>query len=521
MKQIKNLLFICVALFGFLMLAGCVIEDNECVHETGSWAANVEEHWKTCGKCNEQVEKGAHNFGEYEVTIEPAVGVDGLKVRKCADCGYVDRATIPAIVVNTGVAEGDFAVYAKVPADWASANCYYFGEDSNALPNTTGWPGSAMTLVNADENIWGFVVPAGTGYVIFNNGLGVQTIDLLFATELNLYTLTDTVDGKFVADYGTYTPAEDQPELNKYPSEIAPVEYYTVYAQLPATWTAPNAHWWGADDTSWPGNPLVNVEGNVWTIDVPKTASGLIFNNGGEQTQNIEAAGGLHSGNAYIVNDDFSFKAVNYADGEFTELRYIVYAQLPATWTAPCAHYWGSESTSWPGVALENVEGNVWKLEVSKGITGLIFNGNGQQTANIEAVNGLHKGNAYVVSDDCKFVVSNYNDGVFTPVELETPVITDCYIKGSMNEWSDNDAFKFTYDEATDTATLTLEIAADAEFKVTIGTGWSKEFNSSSATYDATQFGGSGNIVCLVAGTYVLTVTNVTGEAPALTIALA
>ena len=141
------------------------------------------------GDTLEQVQKAAHAFGEFEVIQEPAVGIEGTKVRKCADCGYVDRQSIPAIEVETGVATEDFAVYAKVPADWESVNCYYFGEDKNPLENTVSWPGAAMTCVNAEENIWGFVVPAGTGYVIFNNG-SVQTADLLFALELNLYTLT-------------------------------------------------------------------------------------------------------------------------------------------------------------------------------------------------------------------------------------------------------------------------------------------------------------------------------------------
>lgn len=423
MKKIKNLLVICFALFAFAMLVGC--NKTACEHEAGSWAANAQEHWKTCGKCNEQVEKGAHTFGEFEVVTEPAVGIDGLKVRKCSACGYVDRASIPAIVVETGVAEGDFAVYAKVPADWETVNCYYFGEDKQALANTVSWPGAAMTLVNAEENIWGFVVPAGTGYVIFNNG-SAQTEDLLFATELNYYILRDG-EGKLLADYNMYTPAEDQPELNKYPSEIAEEEKYTIYVQLPETWTAPNAYWWGGKGSAgWPGNALINVVGNVWTIDLSEAATGLIFNNEGVQTGNIEALQGLHAGNAYIVNDDNSVVAANYADG------------------------------------------------------------------------------------------------VFTPVELEVEIPTDCYIKGGMNGWAAVEEGKFTYDEATDTATLTIAIEADVEFKVTVGPEWSIEFNAGTATFDAEAFADAdGNIKCIAAGTYVLTITDVTKDTRALTIVAA
>lgn len=420
MKTIKNLLVICAVIFGFVALVGC----TTCEHETGSWAANAEEHWKTCSKCNKQVEKNAHAYGEFEVITEPAVGIEGTKVRKCADCGYVERQTIPALVVETGVAEGDFAVYAKVPADWTEVNCYYFGEDKNALENTVGWPGAPMTLVNAEENIWGYIVPAGTGYVIFNNG-STQTEDLLFATSLNLYTLRDG-EGKLLADYGTYTPAADQPELNKYPSEVAPSETYSIYVQLPEAWTNPNAHWWGDKDTTWPGNALVQVAGNVWTIDITTK------------------------------------------------------------------------------------------------ITGLIFNCNGQQTGNIESLQGLHAGNAYIVSDDFKVVPANYADGVFTPIEAEIEIPTDCYIKGGMNGWAAVEEGKFAYDAATDTATLTITIESDVEFKVTVGPDWTIQFNSGNTELDAEAFTAAGeNIKCIAAGTYVLTITDVTKDSRALTIVAA
>ena len=424
MKTIKNLLVIFVALFALGIFAAC--GGKECTHEAGSWAANAEEHWKTCGLCNEQIEKGAHEFGEFEVITEPAVGIEGTKVRTCGACGYVDRQSVPALVVETGVAEGDFAVYAKVPADWETVNCYYFGEDKNALANTVSWPGAAMTCVNAEENIWGYIVPAGTGYVIFNNGT-TQTADLLFATKLNYYVLKDGSDGKYIADYQTYTPAADQPELNKYPSEIAEEEKYTIYIQLPEAWTAPNAYWWGGKGSDgWPGNTLINVNGNVWTIDLSEAATGLIFNNDGTQTGNIEALQGLHAGNAYIVNEDLTV------------------------------------------------------------------------------------------------VVANYENGVFTPVQVEVEIPTDCYVKGGMNSWSDVDEYKFAYDAATDTATITIEIALDVEFKVTVGTGWAIEFGAGNATFPAEAFADNGgNIKCIAAGKYTLTITDVTKDTRALTIVAA
>lgn len=429
MKKIKTLLVICFALVAFAVLAGCE-QTPACEHETGSWAANAQEHWQTCGKCNEQVNKGAHTFGEFEVIAEPAVGIEGTKVRKCTECNYIERETIPALVVNTGVAEGDFAVYAKIPADWETVNCYYFGEDKNPLDNTVSWPGAEMTLVNAEENIWGYVVPAGTGYVIFNNGT-VQTADLLFALELNLYTLKEGSDGKFVADYGTYTPAEDQPELNKYPTEIAEEEKYTIYVQVPTEWTNVNAYWWGGKGSDgWPGTAMIQVEGNVWTIDLSEAATGLIFNNGTAQTGDITEMVGLHAGNAYIVNAELK-------DGKHT------------------------------------------------------------------------------------FVAANYADGAFTPVELEVEIPTDCYLRGASVGWDPVEAGLFVYNAETDTATLTIALVANDEFKVTVGADWGIQFNASNATLLEGAFEGTDNIKCLVAGTYVLTITDVTKDTRALTIVAA
>ena len=630
MKKIANLFVICIALVGFLMLVSCGETPAKCEHETGSWAANATEHWKTCSKCNKQVEKGAHAFGEYEEITKPAVGVEGLEARKCADCGYVDRKTIPALVVTTGVAEGDFAVYAKVPADWETVNCYYFGEDKNPLENTVSWPGQEMTLVNAEENVWGYVVPAGTGYVIFNNG-SAQTIDLLFATELNYYVLQEGSDGKYTADYQLYTPAADQPELNKYPSEIAPEETYPLYVQLPETWTAPNAYWWGGKGSdAWPGNVLINVEGNVWTIDLSKSATGLIFNNDGVQTGNIESLGGLHAGNAFIVNEDLTFVPANYNEGVFEPVNlevevptdcyikgsmnnwspvaeyqfnydaatdsatftveieqdaqfkvtvgpewsiefnsgntnfpadafaddggnikciaagkyvftitdvtkgiraltislpaeYALYVQLPEAWTAPNAHWWGGKvDTQWPGNPLTNVEGNVWTIELPRDVTGLIFNCDGAQTVNIVDLNGLHAGNAFVVNEDLTFAAANYKEGVFEAIEVKVEVPTDCYVKGGMNNWSAVAEYQFSYDEATDSATITVEIEQDAQFKVTVGPEWSIEFNSGNTNFPADAFADDGgNIKCIAAGKYVFTITDVTKDTRALTIAVA
>ncbi len=52
-----------------------------------------------------------------------------------------------------------------------------------------------------------------------------------------------------------------------------------------------------------------------------------------------------------------------------------------SNWTTPYIHYWGGEESTWPGVAMTKVEGNVWKYTVPAETTGCLFNaGDGDAT---------------------------------------------------------------------------------------------------------------------------------------------
>ena len=81
-----------------------------------------------------------------------------------------------------------------------------------------------------------------------------------------------------------------------------------------------------------------------------------------------------------------------------------------------------------------------------------------------------------------------------------------------MNSWGTEAAYLLAYDEATDTATLTVTFAEGDQFKIATA-GWEKEFNSGTISAPEGAFGGSGNIECLVAGTYEIVIANVTGAA--------
>ncbi len=68
---------------------------------------------------------------------------------------------------------------------------------------------------------------------------------------------------------------------------------------------------------------------------------------------------------------------VNAAAGD------TVYLEAPSGWTAPNCYMWKGASTSnatWPGVAMTNVEGNIWSYELDSDYENIIFNNGSVQT---------------------------------------------------------------------------------------------------------------------------------------------
>lgn len=526
MKKTFRGLLLSAVLFLAFVLTSCV---SVCQHVPGaSWRADAENHWKICDACQQQVETEAHTYGEWEVVSQAAVGVEGKEVRKCSVCRFYEERAIPAIVVETGVATGDTAVYAQVPADWTTVNCYFFGEDKTALDLTVGWPGAPMTLVDAETNTWGYIVPENTGYVIFNNG-SQQTIDLLFATTLNYYKLSELdAEGKYLADYDLYTPAADEPELNKYPSDVViePETFRTIYVQLPATWAAHNIHYWGKVGSAWPGEEmtLVDAEKNIYSFELSSKVDGFLFGEGDglDQTGDIIPNASI---NGYIVVPADGKDTVTehvYADGVFAEPKVTYYAKLPADWASQKAYWWGTSDApaNWPGVdmTLVDAENNIYSIDVVAAVSVLIFSNNaGDQTVNLSVKAGA---NAFVVvpqsgQDTADYYV--YADGALTPFVETEPQDIVLYVKGTMNGWSDNADYQLAVEN--NVATITITLNEGDEFKVATSS-WSPEFGASSVA-DGVHFGGDNNIVVLMSGTYVITVNNCNDDTRSITIVLA
>ncbi len=332
-KILKTLMLTFAFSFGAFAMASC--NDNTSSNSTSGthvhdleteWSKDATKHWHACKDCDEKVDKAAHTWGEW---IEDKSATDtekGSHHRICSICLYRADEEIPMLSPEFGAATELTAIYAKVPTDWETVNIYYWGADIEE-GYAVGWPGNEMTLVNADEALFGYKIPAGTDHVIINNG-SVQTVDLEYAPSRNLLVLDKlNAENKYEIYYSTYTPTDSDPELAQ--PEYNIVEKITVYAQVPTEWEKACVHHWGsATSTDWPGEEmtLVDADKHIYSCEVPADITGIIFTNGAPegtiQTVNLELVDGA---NAFILTTTdaeghFNATVGVYENGNITQL---------------------------------------------------------------------------------------------------------------------------------------------------------------------------------------------------------
>ncbi len=109
-------------------------------------------------------------------------------------------------------------IYAQIDADWTSVNAYAW-DSSNK--NNASWPGVAMEKVEGTENIWKIEIAETFANIIFNNGSGKQTADLVLKADLNAFVVAETLqvlDAKY--ENGVMTPEGTLPTGPEYISAI-------------------------------------------------------------------------------------------------------------------------------------------------------------------------------------------------------------------------------------------------------------------------------------------------------------
>lgn len=139
---------------------------------------------------------------------------------------------------------------------------------------------------------------------------------------------------------------------------------------------------------------------------------------------------------------------------------YTIYAINNAGWNKVNVHYWGDGETSWPGTAMTSYSGTkVYKFDIPKNVSGLVFtNGASSSTKQtVDITSGIEDGAIWTIGSASS---NNY------PVSAAP----DYYLVGSMNNWSNNNSYKFSL-VSSDSGKLEyklsgVQLSANAEIKV-------------------------------------------------------
>ena len=107
-------------------------------------------------------------------------GSDGY----CYDCyeyvGHTSGSTCS--VCGTATTR---TIYFKNTDGWSNVYLYAWHDQGSAV--TAAWPGDAMTLVDGETNLYAITVPVSATNVIFNNGSGTQTANIVPSAQANTY----------------------------------------------------------------------------------------------------------------------------------------------------------------------------------------------------------------------------------------------------------------------------------------------------------------------------------------------
>lgn len=221
-------------------------------------------------------------------------------------------------------------------------------------------------------------------------------------------------------------------------------EKTVVYVQTPEDWENPCVWAWDDDGNNafeaWPGGETEADPANEgWSyIWIPAWANHVIINanEGSVQTEEIL----LEGKNAWIVVTDETGYEVSYdqlTTGDIPEYveKFVVHAQVDASWESPCIWAWSAPDgtnafEAWPGYAMKE-DGDGWySAKVPTWVNSVIVNGNegSVQTADItidpaELWITVDAEGAYDFSyvDPNKAAIADVTIHVMAPKDWETP----------------------------------------------------------------------------------------------------
>ena len=160
--------------------------------------------------------------------------------------------------------------------------------DDASLMGAWVWPGDQWAALNptADPMVYEVNIPAGANMIIFvdfNSGTSDYSWDAKREQTGDL-AVPDKSDDKIyyhVATGSWSNSSESTGGGSSSGSDTATTETITVYFQNNWLWTNVSCHYWGAEETAWPGAPMNKVGGadgyDVYSIELPAGTTGFLF----------------------------------------------------------------------------------------------------------------------------------------------------------------------------------------------------------------------------------------------------
>jgi hypothetical protein len=212
-------------------------------------------------------------FGNYGFTIDEELNVTiTFDPVSCVVSHYTSASTGAGDRPQPEKPEIDYedtiTLYLSNTANWENPMVYYWTQGS--ADQNAAWPGQPMEW-DSDKLLYYVVVPTYYVNIIFNDGNGVQTADLVIPGDGGIF---DNVSNEW-GHISNFTPPK-APENT--------TEDVTVYVKDGMGWGEMYIYFWdinGIEAAVWPGVAMELDENGYYTYTIPAGYSNVIFNNGG------------------------------------------------------------------------------------------------------------------------------------------------------------------------------------------------------------------------------------------------
>ena len=215
----------------------------------------------------------------------------------------------------------------------------------------------------------------------------------LVAADVNLNNKVAVKDATIIQLYLVGKPTEDS-HCGEYSGNDPVVDDGKDYIYFKNTdnWSNVNFYYWSNANSSmvaWPGVAMESVGDGVYRIEAIANIDKVIFNNGSQQTPDLTFPGvnkiydngnwSDYSGGGNIVPTQPTEAQPNPANDKY------IYYKNNENWNEVKAYYWSDSNDNmvgWPGVHMESIGNNVYRVEIPSDATKIIFNNNnlGRQT---------------------------------------------------------------------------------------------------------------------------------------------